>query len=176
MFGQFDEAAAYVRQHGVTMVDLKFCDLAGRWRHVTLPAERFTTSLMEDGVGFDGSSVGLRSVKSGDLVLVPDLATAFLDPFPEEKTLSFLCRILEADDRSPVLFDPRTIAARLTTYLTMSTASQASTRGSSGISISHCPGPPTSWWWYFTGTPTDSRMREIFVRASSRWSWGGRAW
>ena len=112
MFQQFDEAAAYVRQHGVTMVDLKFCDLAGRWRHVTLPAERFAPALMEDGVGFDGSSVGLRSVKSGDLVLVPDLATAFLDPFPEEKTLSFLCRILEADDRSPVLFDPRTIAAR----------------------------------------------------------------
>ena len=112
MFERFDEAAAYVRQHGVTMVDLKFCDLAGRWRHVTLPAERFTPELMEDGVGFDGSSVGLRSVKSGDLVLVPDLATAFVDPFPEEKTLSFLCRILEADDRSPVLFDPRTIAAR----------------------------------------------------------------
>ena len=112
MFQQFDEAAAHVRQHGITMVDLKFCDLAGRWRHVTLPAERFTPELMEDGVGFDGSSVGLRSVKSGDLVLVPDLTTAFLDPFPEEKTLSFLCRILEADDRSPVLFDPRTIARR----------------------------------------------------------------
>jgi glutamine synthetase len=112
MFQRFDEAAAHVRQHGITMVDLKFCDLAGRWRHVTLPAERFTPELMEDGVGFDGSSVGLRSVKSGDLVLVPDLSTAFLDPFPEEKTLSFLCRILEADDRSPVLFDPRTIARR----------------------------------------------------------------
>jgi len=112
MFERFDEAAAYARKQGVTMVDLKFCDLAGRWRHVTLPAERFTPGLMEDGVGFDGSSVGLRSVKSGDLVLVPDLATGFLDPFPEEKTLSFLCRILEADDRSPVLFDPRTIAAR----------------------------------------------------------------
>ncbi len=112
MFRRFEEAAAFVRERRVTMVDLKFCDLAGRWRHVTLPAERFTPALMEDGVGIDGSSVGLRSVKAGDLVLVPDLATGVLDPFPDEPTLGFLGAILEADDRMPLPFDPRTIAAR----------------------------------------------------------------
>ena len=29
--------------------------------------------LLRDGVGFDGSSVGLKSVKAGDMVLMPDL-------------------------------------------------------------------------------------------------------
>ena len=112
MFHGFQEAVAFARGHALTMVDLKFCDLAGRWRHVTLPVERFTPGLLEDGVGIDGSSVGLRSVKSGDLVLVPDLSTGFVDPFPEEPTLSFLGAILEADDRSPLPFDPRSIARR----------------------------------------------------------------
>ena len=30
-----------------------------------------------------------------------------------------------------------------------------------GVSISHWPGPPTSWWWYFTGTPILSRCWTI---------------
>jgi len=46
------------------MVDLKFCDLWGRWRHVTLPAPASDPALMESGVGFDGSSLGLTTVKS----------------------------------------------------------------------------------------------------------------
>ncbi len=93
----FEEAAAFARERRVTIVDLKFCDLAGRWRHVTLPAERFTPVLMEDGVGIDGSSVGLRSVKSGDLVLVPDLATGVLDPFPEELIPRWIAKKREED-------------------------------------------------------------------------------
>src|SRR4030065_114838 len=38
MFQTLDEAAAFIRHKSVAMVDLKFCDLWGRWRHVTLPA------------------------------------------------------------------------------------------------------------------------------------------
>jgi glutamine synthetase len=36
---------------------------------------------MEKGIGFDGSAVGLKSVKAGDMAVVPDLGTAFMDPF-----------------------------------------------------------------------------------------------
>ena len=91
MFQTLDEAASFLRHKSVAMVDLKFCDLAGRWRHVTLPAGGFNPGLMESGVGFDGSSLGLTAVKSGDLVLVPELGTAFLDPFWDAPTISFLC-------------------------------------------------------------------------------------
>ncbi len=89
MFQALDEAVAFIRHKSVAMVDLKFCDLWGRWRHVTLPAGRFNQRLLETGVGFDGSSLGLSAVKSGDLVLVPELATAFLDPFWDVPTISF---------------------------------------------------------------------------------------
>jgi glutamine synthetase len=117
MFSTFEEAEAFIRDREIQMIDLKFCDLWGRWHHVSLPAGRFTPRLMERGVGFDGSSVGFKSVSSGDMVLVPDLATACLDPFWDVPTLSFVCATLEAASREVYPYDPRTIADRAEAYL-----------------------------------------------------------
>ncbi len=100
MFQTFDDAQAFVAQLGVEMVDLKFCDLWGRWHHLTIPASQFMPTLMREGIGFDGSAVGLKSVKAGDMVLVPDLSTGVMDPFWEVLTLSFICSTLEADTHS----------------------------------------------------------------------------
>jgi hypothetical protein len=71
---------------------------------------------------------------------------------------------------------PMPRAVMRVTYLARRTTSAARTAGSIRVSISHCPGPPTSWWWYLTGTPIASRCRQIFVLASKSWSWGGIAW
>jgi glutamine synthetase len=117
MFKNFDAAAAFVRERGVRMIDLKFSDLWGRWRHVTLSASEFTPQLMTAGVGFDGSSVGLRSVKSGDMALIPDLTTGVLDPFWEVTTVSFICSVVEANSKAPFARDPRVIAQRAEAYL-----------------------------------------------------------
>jgi glutamine synthetase len=117
MFRSFDEAVAFTRDRAVEMVDLKFCDLWGRWHHVTLPTARFTSELMERGVGFDGSAVGFKAVSSGDMALVPDLSTGFLDPFWEVSTLSFVCTTVEADTRQVFPYDPRNIAGRAEGFL-----------------------------------------------------------
>src|SRR5512133_952161 len=117
MFKIFDEAHQYVREHRIEMVDVKFADLWGRWHHLTVPSSQFTPDLMEKGVGFDGSSVGLKSVKSGDMVLVPDLGTGTLDPFWEVPTLSFICNILEADTRELFAREPRTILRHAEEYM-----------------------------------------------------------
>ena len=117
MFETFEQAQAYVAQQGVKMVDLKFCDLWGRWHHLTIPARQFVPSLMQEGIGFDGSAVGLKSVKAGDMVLVPDLSTGAIDPFWEVLTLSFICSTLEADTHSIFPNDPRNIALRAEAYL-----------------------------------------------------------
>ena len=117
MFSDFSEARSFVEKRSVEMVDLKFCDLWGRWHHVTIPASGFTPALMEKGVGFDGSSVGFKSVSSGDMALVPDLGTGFLDPFWEVPTLSFICTTLEADTRALFPYDPRSIARRAEEHL-----------------------------------------------------------
>jgi glutamine synthetase len=117
MFATFEEAQRFAKEHDFQMVDFKFSDLLGRWRHLTIPSNQFTPSLMEEGVGFDGSAVGIKSVKAGDMVLVPDLTTGFIDPFWDAPTLSFICTTLEADTKDIFDNDPRNIALRAETYM-----------------------------------------------------------
>ncbi|MFN2290748.1 MAG: glutamine synthetase beta-grasp domain-containing protein, partial [Anaerolineae bacterium] len=117
MFKSFVEAKQFVLDQGVRMVDLKYADLWGRWHHVTVPASQFTPLLLEEGVGFDASSVGLKPLKAGDMVIVPDLSTGFLDPFWEAPTLSFICSAREADTHLDFPRDPRNIARRAEGYL-----------------------------------------------------------
>ncbi len=112
MFKSFTEAQSFIEKNAVQMIDLKFCDLWGRWHHVTLSAGAFEPGLMEAGVGFDGSSVGLKSVKSGDMALIPDLSTGVMDPYWEVPTLSFICYIVEAISKKRFFRDPREIARR----------------------------------------------------------------
>ncbi len=129
MFKTLDEAQAFVAERGVRMIDLKFCDLWGRWRHVTIPASQFRSTLMTQGIGFDGSSVGLKSVKSGDMVLIPDLATGALDPFWDALTLSFICNTHEAGTLAVFPNDPRNIARRAEQALVESGIADASRWG-----------------------------------------------
>lgn len=117
MFKSYSEVQVYLQDQGIRMVDLKFCDLWGRWHHVTLSASEFTPGVLTSGVGFDGSSVGFRSVKSGDMVLLPDLATGFRDPFCNIPTLSFICNTAEADTKQMFAGDPREILRRADIYL-----------------------------------------------------------
>jgi glutamine synthetase len=117
MFRTFEEAERFVLENDVSMVDFKYADLWGRWHHVTLPASQFTPRRLVDGVGFDASSVGLKPLKAGDMVVVPDLSTAFIDPFWEAPTLSFICSAKEADTRQDFPRDPRNIARRAETHL-----------------------------------------------------------
>lgn len=117
MFPTYDDARRYIEDHRIAAVDLKFCDLWGRWHHLTVPASQFNPTLMSDGIGFDGSSVGLKSVKSGDMVLVPSLPTGFVDPFWQVPTLSFICTTLEADTHEIFANDPRNIAIRAEEHL-----------------------------------------------------------
>jgi len=112
MFTTFDQAQAFVREHQFAMIDLKFSDLAGRWHHLTLPASQFNEALMREGVGFDASSIGLKPVKAGDMILLPDLGSAFPDPFWDSPTLSFIASAYEADSKQPFARDPRNIAKR----------------------------------------------------------------
>lgn len=117
MFDDFDDVRRHMADADIRMVDLKYIDLWGHWHHVTLPVDQFTPSVLDEGVGFDGSSVGFRDIASGDMVLVPDLRTGAPDPFWDLPTLGFICFAMEADSRTPYPHDPRTTAARADAYL-----------------------------------------------------------
>jgi len=129
MFQTFDQAQAFVAERGVRMIDLKFCDLWGRWHHLTIPAKQFNHALLREGVGFDGSAVGLKSVKAGDMVLLPDLATGAMDPFWDAPTLSFVCSTHETGTLAVFPNDPRNIARRAEEYLVESGVADQSVWG-----------------------------------------------
>ncbi len=100
-------------------LDIKFVDLSGGWHHITLPAEALEAELFEHGVGIDGSSMrGFTSIERGDMILLPDPATAFLDPFFDQPTLSFIGTIMESGRTvTPYSRCPRRVAAAAERYV-----------------------------------------------------------
>ena len=49
---------------------------------------------------FDGSSIsGWKAINESDMMLMPDPATATIDPFFSASTLSIVCDVLEPHDR-----------------------------------------------------------------------------
>ena len=118
MFDTAQQALKYILDHDIAMVDLKVVGIAGQWMHVTIPARNFTQQHFEEGVGYDGSSgSGFTTVESGDVVAIPEPTTAFIDPFWEKPTISFICGTAVADTKAPFPSDPRTIAKRAVAYL-----------------------------------------------------------
>lgn len=103
-----------IKADKVEIVDLKCIDLTGRLHHVSLPVyENIITDLINEGVGFDGSSYGFRKVENSDMILIPDLGTAVTDPFREAKTLSFYANIITTGDkREPFSQDGRYLAKK----------------------------------------------------------------
>lgn len=101
----------------VKFIDLKYCTLIGTLNHITIPVDRFS-EIITEGVGVDGSSLpGYKGVQKGDMLLFPYLDTGFIDPFFEDKTISFLCSVYLPDKLIPYERDSRNIAIKATRYL-----------------------------------------------------------
>ena len=93
MFKDIKEAKAYIKKNNIKYVDFKLVDLKGRFRHLSIPAERLSEKTMTDGIGFDASNYGYATVEKSDMVFYPDLSTAILDPFLEEPTLTMMANV-----------------------------------------------------------------------------------
>ncbi len=93
MFGSIKELLDYCRNEEVRIVNFKVADLEGRWHQLSIPVSRLKEGLWERGIGFDGSSYGFASVEASDMVFIPDISTAFVDPFLEPKTLSMIADV-----------------------------------------------------------------------------------
>ncbi len=108
-----------IKKNKIEVIDLKAIDLTGRLHHISLPVYDDTLKkIIKEGVGFDGSSYGFKKVENSDMILVPDLNTAKIDPFREAPTLSFFSHIILTDDkRSPFTQDGRYLAKKAEAYL-----------------------------------------------------------
>jgi glutamine synthetase len=112
------EVLDMTKENGAKMVDLRFMDFPGLWQHFSVPIRELEESSFEDGFGFDGSSIrGWQPIHASDMLVIPDAATAKMDPFYEAPTLVLICDIADPVTREPYTRDPRNIAKKADAYL-----------------------------------------------------------
>ena len=115
---QAHDVVRFARDHRVALVDLKFTDVPGTWQHFAVAARELEEDLLTDGVGFDGSSIrGFQEISESDMLLVPDPATATIDPFHEQPTLSLVCDVRDPVTGEWYSRDPRHVARKAERHL-----------------------------------------------------------
>ncbi len=107
-----------IADEDVAYVDIRFTDPRGQLQHVTVMADQVDEEFMDEGFMFDGSSIaGWKSIDQSDMKLMPDAASAYLDPFYAEKTLCLHCTVVEPDTGESYERDPRGTAEKAEAYL-----------------------------------------------------------
>ncbi len=107
-----------IKDNGVKYVDLRFTDTQGKEQHVTVPSHTIDDGFFEDGKMFDGSSIaGWKGINESDMILMPDVDTAVMDPFFSDPTLIIRCDIIEPATMQGYERDPRSIAKRAEEYM-----------------------------------------------------------
>ena len=118
MYSSKEELLEGIKKEGVEYVDIRFCDLPGVMQHFSIPATAFDESVFEDGLAFDGSSVsGFQSINESDMMLLPDPATAQIDPFRKAKTMNVSFFVHDPFTREAYSRDPRNVARKAEDYL-----------------------------------------------------------
>jgi glutamine synthetase len=74
--------------------------------------------MVESGVAFDGSSIrGFQTIDQSDMVLFPDVKTAYVDPFKRRKTIAMDFFVHDPITGEAYSRDPRNIARKAEAYL-----------------------------------------------------------
>ncbi len=106
-----------IEEFDIQYVDFRFTDPRGKLQHTAQHVSTITEDFLEDGVMFDGSSVaGWKDIDQSDMVLVPDLTSATLDPFAAQPTLNVFCDVHEPSTGAAYNRDPRSIVKAAENY------------------------------------------------------------
>ncbi len=107
-----------IKEHDVKFVDFRFTDPRGKWQHLAHHVRTITEDFLTNGVMFDGSSIaGWKVINESDMLLMPDCATAVLDPFAAQTSLIIFCDTYEPLTGQPYGRDPRSTAKKAEKYL-----------------------------------------------------------
>ena len=105
------EVLKFAADRGAKILDLRFMDFPGLWQHLSVPISELSESLFTDGHGFDGSSIrGWQAINASDMLVIPDPASARIDPFLKDSTLVMICDIVDPITRESYSRDPLNIA------------------------------------------------------------------
>jgi len=107
-----------IADEGIEYVDIRFTDPRGKLQHVTVCSDQVDQDFLDEGFMFDGSSIaGWKSIEESDMKLMPDVDSAYVDPFYAEKTICIHCTVVEPDTGESYARDPRGCAQRAEAYL-----------------------------------------------------------
>lgn len=113
-----NEVLEFAKKHDLRQVDLRFTDLPGLQHHISYPIGELDESSFESGFGIDGSSIrGWAAINESDMLLVPDPATVYVDPFYDTPTLAMVGYVIDPITRQRYERDPRWIATKAELYL-----------------------------------------------------------
>lgn len=106
-----------IEDNDVKYVDFRFTDPRGKWQHTAQHVCTINEDVFRDGIMFDGSSIaGWKAINESDMILMPDPASACIDPFTAQPQLILFCDILEPSTGQPYDRDPRSIAKKALAY------------------------------------------------------------
>ena len=113
------ELMEQIHENNIQMIDFKIVDINGQFRHVTIPAEQFNEDTLKNGIGFDASNYGYAVVEKSDMVFIPDLDTAIIDPFCGIPTLSMTgnAMVIDYPENRPLDQYPRNIVLAAEAYM-----------------------------------------------------------
>jgi glutamine synthetase len=118
MFTSPAEVLAFIKKEDVQFLDIRFTDLPGIQQHFNIPASTVDLEFFEVGQLFDGSSIrGFQGIAESDLQLIPDVTTAYVDPYRVEKTLVLIFDIYNPRNGEIYHRDPRQVAKKAEKYL-----------------------------------------------------------
>ncbi len=107
-----------IQDDNIEFVDFRFANTLGKEQHLTLPVSAVDEDTLTEGRMFDGSSiVGWKGINESDMVIMPDLDTAYCDPFAEAPTLNITCDVLEPATMQAYSRCPRSLAKRAEAFL-----------------------------------------------------------
>ena len=113
-----DEFFKYCEENEVQFLDLRFTDIKGAWHHLTYNLKAVDADMLEHGFPFDGSSIeAWQPINESDMLLKPDVPTAFLDPFTADPTVIVFCDVYDIYRNELYEKCPRSIAKKALKYL-----------------------------------------------------------
>jgi glutamine synthetase len=145
-----------IKQHEAKYVDFRFTDPRGKWHHLAQHINTINEDSLTEGIMFDGSSIaGWKAINESDMILLPDCATATMDPFAAQPSVVVFCDVLEPLTGQNYSRDPRSVAKNAEAYLK-----------STGIADTMYVGPEAEFF-VFDDVRYDVQMNGAFYEFSS---------
>ena len=108
-----EEFYKFCESNEVDFVDFRFTDIKGMWHHISYRMSAVEASMLEAGLPFDGSSIDAwQPINKSDMLLKPDVETAFMDPFTADPTIIVICDVYDIYENELYAKCPRSIAKK----------------------------------------------------------------